>query len=746
LGYGESNFDITVVIHPGKSYQVSGYWYDPETASYIIASYRFDLETADLLDRPDLFGCWGLAHELGHQLGADDRYSYSINPVWAQEFQVDFGNLYAFDLMGYNFFRNHMSAWTKSDSSHGINWLNRMMIPTTTTTTINVPYLPSMHSGDSVVGFQLGDSTYLLDGRRASPVSGFNYDRLDVPSLGKNYDLLQDGVAVYKGTPQAPSQIFIDPWQVNLLPPQGTSLDANLLKGYPTLCPTATQQDIRTKDGNGVRLTFLGDAPNGRDFLVKLEPLSPQNGFLLFGASPSQKGASSSQVPDNMLLEAYPDLDLHAWDDQGNHVGMNYQTGIYEVQIPGAEASGPVDGGEEWIFVPEGTHVTWKLSSQPVQDFCQQYPELAALGSNIYSSEVSLIHTSGGSLAASGGTSSVELQTTYSLVPGSLVEVTSTATLQGHIYCDRNGNGSFDPGEGIANATLTASPFATVTSDDGSYTLCLPPGSYNLQAEGKGYLQADHSGVQIPQPPAALTMDLALSPATPPRAPASLAANFSGGSVQLSWSAAQAGSYPVRGYWIFRSTTPGGQDYLQPINLELVTGTTYTDSIFEEGATTYYYTVKAMDDQGILGEASPEARVSLVRNLTLTSPNGGESWNIGSSQNITWTSTGVTGNLKIELNRNYPSGSWETIFASTSNDGTESWVVTGPVSSNCRIRVSSVDDPSVYDLSDGDFTIEEGTPGPAHMPSLSPWGLALLGVSLLTVAAFGITGAKRKKA
>jgi hypothetical protein len=132
--------------------------------------------------------------------------------------------------------------------------------------------------------------------------------------------------------------------------------------------------------------------------------------------------------------------------------------------------------------------------------------------------------------------------------------------------------------------------------------------------------------------------------------------------------------------------------------------------------------------------------------ITVTSPNGGESWTIGSTKNITWTSSNLTGNVKIELNRNYPSGTWEVLFASTPNDGNESWQVTGPASSSCRIRISSLDDPSVYDISDGNFTIEEGTPGPAHMPSLSPWGLALLGVSLLTVAAFGITGAKRKKA
>jgi hypothetical protein len=132
--------------------------------------------------------------------------------------------------------------------------------------------------------------------------------------------------------------------------------------------------------------------------------------------------------------------------------------------------------------------------------------------------------------------------------------------------------------------------------------------------------------------------------------------------------------------------------------------------------------------------------------LSLTSPQGGELWAVDSEQTLTWTSSNLTGNMKIELSRNYPSGTWEVLFASTPNDGNESWQVTGPASSSCRIRISSLDDPSVYDISDGNFTIEEGTPGPAHMPSLSPWGLALLGVSLLTVAAFGITGAKRKKA
>jgi len=97
----------------------------------------------------------------------------------------------------------------------------------------------------------------------------------------------------------------------------------------------------------------------------------------------------------------------------------------------------------------------------------------------------------------------------------------------------------------------------------------------------------------------------------------------------------------------------------------------------------------------------------LLPSLQLLSPNGGEYWTIGNTRDNTWTSSNLTGNVKIELNRNYPSGSWEVLFASTPNDGAESWVVTGPVSSSCRIRISSVNDPSVWDVSDGNFSIEQ---------------------------------------
>ncbi len=92
--------------------------------------------------------------------------------------------------------------------------------------------------------------------------------------------------------------------------------------------------------------------------------------------------------------------------------------------------------------------------------------------------------------------------------------------------------------------------------------------------------------------------------------------------------------------------------------------------------------------------------------ITVTAPNGGETWVEGEARNITWTSSGVTGNVNIELNRNYPGGAWESIVANTANDGTHSWTVTLPASvALARVRITSVNAPTVTDVSNSNFTI-----------------------------------------
>jgi len=91
--------------------------------------------------------------------------------------------------------------------------------------------------------------------------------------------------------------------------------------------------------------------------------------------------------------------------------------------------------------------------------------------------------------------------------------------------------------------------------------------------------------------------------------------------------------------------------------------------------------------------------------LTLQAPNGGETWTIGSNQTIRWSSSGVSGKIRIQLSRD-GGVTWKTIFSGVGNSGSKSWKVTGPATSNARSRISSVRTPALVDMSDASFTIQ----------------------------------------
>ncbi len=115
----------------------------------------------------------------------------------------------------------------------------------------------------------------------------------------------------------------------------------------------------------------------------------------------------------------------------------------------------------------------------------------------------------------------------------------------------------------------------------------------------------------------------------------------------------------------------------------------------------YEGTVNAIQVYSLSFALSPGA----VPTINVTQPNTALTWTAGTAQSITWTSSLVTGNVNIELNRSYPGGAWESIVANTANDGTHSWTVTGPGAATNRVRVTSINSPSATDVSDVDFTI-----------------------------------------
>jgi hypothetical protein len=94
--------------------------------------------------------------------------------------------------------------------------------------------------------------------------------------------------------------------------------------------------------------------------------------------------------------------------------------------------------------------------------------------------------------------------------------------------------------------------------------------------------------------------------------------------------------------------------------------------------------------------------------IQVTSPNGGESWPVGSTQTITWLSGGDVGDLKIEYSTDIGL-TWIEIIAVTENDGIHAWIVPDTVSSECLVRVSEADDGIPSDTSNGLFSIVAAT-------------------------------------
>jgi hypothetical protein len=94
--------------------------------------------------------------------------------------------------------------------------------------------------------------------------------------------------------------------------------------------------------------------------------------------------------------------------------------------------------------------------------------------------------------------------------------------------------------------------------------------------------------------------------------------------------------------------------------------------------------------------------------ITVTSPNGGENWQRGTSQSITWDSVGDVGsNVRIDL---YKGGVLNLkIISSADNTGSFDWSIPldQTVDSDYKIKIASSSNPAVFDESDDNFSIEE---------------------------------------
>jgi len=142
------------------------------------------------------------------------------------------------------------------------------------------------------------------------------------------------------------------------------------------------------------------------------------------------------------------------------------------------------------------------------------------------------------------------------------------------------------------------------------------------------------------------------------------------------------------------------------IDLQLNTADDGTQSVTVPNNPTATARVRVRDTTTgtILDESNADFTIANP-SITVTAPNGGESWTVGGNQNVTWTSVGVTGTVEIDLSTDGGGTFPISLASATANDGTQSITVPNNPGTTCRVRVSDTATGAILDSSNANFTI-----------------------------------------
>ena len=133
-------------------------------------------------------------------------------------------------------------------------------------------------------------------------------------------------------------------------------------------------------------------------------------------------------------------------------------------------------------------------------------------------------------------------------------------------------------------------------------------------------------------------------------------------------------------------------------------GVSFYDDLTAASGNTYRYCVSAYNECGESDTCCDDGTM-LPQGVTVTAPNGGEEWIVGSSHDITWTSDCLD-SVRLEYSTDAGSN-WSTETTSTpAGPGSYSWTIPDAPSDQCLVRICDSDDGSPCDTSDVVFSIQ----------------------------------------
>ena len=122
---------------------------------------------------------------------------------------------------------------------------------------------------------------------------------------------------------------------------------------------------------------------------------------------------------------------------------------------------------------------------------------------------------------------------------------------------------------------------------------------------------------------------------------------------------------------------------------------------------------------------TPTPAPTPASSITLTSPNGGETWSRGTSHGVTWSYTGNPGStVRIELLKGGTVAGTiaESVPVGSGGSGSYTWTIysTGTTGSDYKVSVQSTSQTTIKDISNNYFTLTSTTITPTPTPTPAP--------------------------
>jgi len=113
--------------------------------------------------------------------------------------------------------------------------------------------------------------------------------------------------------------------------------------------------------------------------------------------------------------------------------------------------------------------------------------------------------------------------------------------------------------------------------------------------------------------------------------------------------------------------------------------------------------IRSLSDGKVVGLS----KVFTIAGVDVLAPDGGEEWLMGSTNNIEWLAGGAGDFVSLYYTPLYEgtNSEWILIEAGAPNSLSYQWIVTDRVSPDARIKIVSDEDPNLFSVSDGDFSI-----------------------------------------